>query len=428
MRVAGLRLRSAFPRANSARLSTAATTDPAAAALSPDVALGAKALVCDEALREPLVRVSYRVSRALLELRAMRAESAPWTSALDALQTISQSPRRHLFRPQLVLLGRNAGLSLRGASSSERAATDAAGVAFAAGVELQHLFMLVHDDVMDHGTIRRGLPTVGVALSRPGLVRADQVGHLATLVGDVVHVKAVDLLVQGALGASAPGALTDVFASACRAGAAEFDDLVGWEGVERAVRSSGMTLTEIQARHASDIASNHGFAAPLASGLWLGAGGVAPPAAVASACAKWASLAGRAFLALDDVADLVEDPSHTGKDSLQDVREGRLSQPLFNLRRLASEEEWRHVRGILGSGAGSTMTLFDRRTILDAISRHRLVTRTLEAAVADIRAASAALAGLDAEPKAKELKAGLETFQRGLFAEADHLQGLAKGR
>ena len=31
---------------------------------------------------------------------------------------------------------------------------------FAAGVELQHLFMLVHDDIMDKATFRRGEPTL----------------------------------------------------------------------------------------------------------------------------------------------------------------------------------------------------------------------------------------------------------------------------
>ena len=36
---------------------------------------------------------------------------------------------------------------------------------FAAGVELQHLFMLVHDDIMDKATFRRGEPTLLVVLS-----------------------------------------------------------------------------------------------------------------------------------------------------------------------------------------------------------------------------------------------------------------------
>ena len=52
---------------------------------------------------------------------------------------------------RLVLLGHAA------ASNGELCAPGHEGVEeFAAGVELQHLFMLVHDDVMDHGTIRRG--------------------------------------------------------------------------------------------------------------------------------------------------------------------------------------------------------------------------------------------------------------------------------
>ena len=41
----------------------------------------------------------------------------------------------------------------------------------------------------------------------------------------------------------------------------------------------------------------------------------------------------------------------TGKDSLQDIREGRLSVPLFLLRQRASEEEWQRVERLLLSAA-----------------------------------------------------------------------------
>jgi hypothetical protein len=39
--------------------------------------------------------------------------------------------------------------------------------------------------------------------------------------------------------------------------------------------------------------------------------------------------------------------SETGKDSLQDLREGRLCMPLFQLRKYASEEDWEDVSRIL---------------------------------------------------------------------------------
>ena len=63
-----------------------------------------------------------------------------------------------LTRPQLVLLGHSAA---RGGELD----WDQGVEEFAAGVELQHLFMLVHDDLMDHGTIRRGRETVPVVLA-----------------------------------------------------------------------------------------------------------------------------------------------------------------------------------------------------------------------------------------------------------------------
>jgi len=361
-------------------------------------------------LADPLTRVSAIVTRTLDELRELRPESVPWTNGLDAMIAISTSPRRHLFRPQLVLLGAHK----RPSAQSET---------FAAGVELQHLFMLVHDDVMDKGTIRRGLPTVSVALNRGGLVKHEAVDQLATLIGDVLHAKSLALLLEGAQGNTA--SIMRIVDAACLAGAAQFDDVVGWPGLERQMRA-GLSLSVLQQRHACGIAVEHGFVAPLVAGMLLGDPTV-PPDAIA-AVQRWGEQAGTCFLELEDVADVVMPAAQSGKDALQDIREGRLSQILFALRRVASNEEWDSVAALCGTD-NYPISLFDRRATLDIIARHRISTRVLESSQAHLANAEAAVDAIGALGKDYEhLRLGLHTFCQGLRAEVDRLESIVKAK
>ena len=346
-----------------------------------------------------LQRVSSLVSLSLQSLTQLRKDSEAWVSAIEALESISKSPRRHLFRPQLVFLG-----ALSGLESGKGLKQEAAGAlwseyvdrthveSFAAGVELQHLYMVVHDDVMDHGTIRRGLPTVSVVLSRTGLVRSFQSGreiadHLAILVGDAANAASLKLMLNGAVfGLNRPKALEVILDSALRAGAAQFEDVIGWEGVERRL-AAGEFLSEIQTLHALDIAAEHGFSAPLIAGFRMSPSSLSndKKAEFEDELRRFGTLIGTSFFDLSDVTDIVCESSETGKDSLQDLREGRLSQPLFNLRKLADPEEWEDVSSILrgfqtSGNFNGPMTLYDRRRILTLMDKHRVIGRTLDAA------------------------------------------------
>src|SRR5277367_5319622 len=96
-------------------------------------------------LEAPLARVAERVDEAILALRPY-GRSPLWSEAIAATLVLSRATT-HLLRAQLVLLG-----SLAGGGPAEGAAPER----LAAGVELLHLFLLVHDDVMDNAALRRG--------------------------------------------------------------------------------------------------------------------------------------------------------------------------------------------------------------------------------------------------------------------------------
>src|SRR5262245_36962947 len=165
----------------------------------------------------PVARIEARVDGAIEGMLSC-GDSPLWREAVAATLAISRAPK-HLIRAQLVLLGSLAGGGPVEGDRIER---------FAAGTELLHLFMLVHDDVMDSAALRRGRPTVRVALhaadpTLPWLVSRD----LAIVVGNLLNVLATRCLVPRA-GDAGEAAACDLMLDACvRAGAGQFHDLCG---------------------------------------------------------------------------------------------------------------------------------------------------------------------------------------------------------
>jgi len=88
------------------------------------------------------------------------------------------SVRGKLLRPAIAL----SAVQLAGGCSDERP------ILIASGLEILHTASLVHDDIIDHGTVRRGKPTVNHAW---GLGEA-------TLLGDWLLAKSFDLMVRSA--------------------------------------------------------------------------------------------------------------------------------------------------------------------------------------------------------------------------------------
>ena len=92
-------------------------------------------------------QVDEHITSAMERLKALRPQEAIWCQALDNAKDVALSPMRQHIRPKLVMLGYASG----GGDSGDAAAA----IEFAAGVELLHTFMLVHD----------GTPPCGAALS-----------------------------------------------------------------------------------------------------------------------------------------------------------------------------------------------------------------------------------------------------------------------
>lgn len=306
------------------------------------------------------VAVRRRVTSELAALIEVPYPSLAWSKGLEALVHIAGAPSSER-RAHLCHTGYRAG--------QPTGPVPAEVVAFAAALELHHLFVLVVDDIMDLGTLRRGQPTLHRALR--AAVGAADAQRLAGLLAGIVQVHAARLMA----GADRDGRATErVLRAMSSAGVAQFRDVIGLGGGELAADRFVSFL--------ADKGGDHSVAAPLVAGALLSGVG----AEARGALERWAFSAGVAFQALDDLSDYLGSPLETGKDAFQDLVNRRPSTLTY----LLAES--------LGTAAcdellRAPLTPSHRRRLAAVLDEHRVVERA-RAFVATHIAAARAVVGL----------------------------------
>ncbi len=172
----------------------------------------------------------------------------------------------------------------------------------AVAAELAHAATLLHDDVIDQGTERRGAPTARMVFGNSASV----------LGGDHLLIEALRRVDR----CNAPALMSGIIEV--------IGAMVGAEALQLAYR--GKFVPEAAVYQQVVL----GKTAVLFS--WsLVAGGTAAglSSAQLTALHRAGDRLGLAFQLVDDALDLAGDPTVTGKDSLLDLREGKLTWPLL---------------------------------------------------------------------------------------------------
>lgn len=208
----------------------------------------------------------------------------------DIAQYIISAGGKRL-RPALLLLMAGA-LNYRGAQRFNLAAV----------IEFIHTATLLHDDVVDESTMRRGQPTANENFGNPASV----------LVGDFLHSRAFQMMVDAddmrvmqilseATNVIAEGEVQQLM----NTHDAALDECSYLE----VIRSKTAKLFEASARLAAILA------------------GASP--AIEMACAQYGQAVGTAFQVIDDVLDYDGDSTEMGKNLGDDLREGKATLPLI---------------------------------------------------------------------------------------------------
>ncbi|MBG6068566.1 polyprenyl synthetase family protein [Micromonospora ureilytica] len=253
-----------------------------------------------------------------------------------------------------------------------------------AALELLHTFALVHDDVMDASTTRRGRPTTHVALAEQHVTaghRGDpgRFGEaVAVLVGDLCMVWADQLLAHASVPSTrllevrrcydqmrvetVAGQYLDVLGE---------NDPVSWS-VDRALRVARYKTASYTVQR------------PLLFGACLA--GVPADDPLVSAYTRYGLAVGEAFQLRDDLLGVYGDPAATGKPAGDDLRTGKPTTLLMLARELATPAQ---LTALERAADGPVETLAGLVAETGAVTR---VEQMIAERVGD------ALAALDAAP------------------------------
>lgn len=195
------------------------------------------------------------------------------------------------LRPALVMLA---------ADAVKKGASDAVFPA-AFGVELLHTYTLVHDDIMDNDSMRRGTPTVHTVFGNTQ----------AILAGDVLYGDAFSYICRADASDSAKAAAVQMLAHTAHVLCEGQSSDTSFE--TRSDVSADEYLSMVRGKTGSLLAASAGIGAILAGGT---------PQQIA-ALYTLGMQAGCAFQIRDDVIDIKASAEVSGKNRASDLRENK---------------------------------------------------------------------------------------------------------
>jgi octaprenyl-diphosphate synthase len=302
------------------------------------------------------------------------AERGPGLAGRAARHLVAAGGKR--VRPLLVILaGRAAAASAGGpelgggSPEHEGPARRAALVALAQSAELVHAATLLHDDVLDDGRTRRGLPAARVLWGNAASV----------LGGDFLLIRALELTA----GCGIDGTLPDLLAAV--------GHMIDGEALQLEHRGK----SDLDA--AGYLAVVDGKTASLFR--WCGRAGGRIAGAddrIVDALGAYGMHLGRAFQIVDDVLDVEGDPRALGKSVLADLQEGKLTLPV-----LYALEREPALRARLDHCLAAHVE--EAAEVAEAVSRTGAAERARVTAQRETQAAIKALAPLGTSPWADAL-------------------------
>jgi octaprenyl-diphosphate synthase len=225
----------------------------------------------------------------------------------------------------------------------------------AAVVEFIHTATLLHDDVVDASTLRRGRATANETFGNPASV----------LVGDFLYSRAFQMMVEAndmrimqtladATNVIAEGEVLQLMNM--------HDASLDEDAYLRVIRSKTAKLFEASAR--------------------LGAILSGSPSSTEAACASYGQALGTAFQVIDDLLDYDGDSTEMGKNLGDDLREGKATLPLIMAMQLGNDGQRSTVRQAIETGSISELAV-----VMDIVRQTGALEATRQAATIEAQRA-----------------------------------------
>ena len=225
----------------------------------------------------------------------------------------------------------------------------------AAVVELIHTATLLHDDVVDESTLRRGRPTANETFGNPASV----------LVGDFLHSRSFQMMVEvGSM------RVLKILSDAT--------NVIAEGEVQQLINTHDASLVEAGYLHVIRSKTAQLFEASAQLGAVL----ADAPREIEQACASYGQALGTAFQIIDDVLDYAGDAQEMGKNLGDDLREGKCTLPLIAAMQRGTPEQAAIVRAAIEQGSTEQLT-----AVVDIVRSTGALDVAREAAHAEARRA-----------------------------------------
>ncbi len=232
----------------------------------------------------------------------------------------------------------------------------------AAVVEFIHTATLLHDDVVDESTLRRGRPTANESFGNPASV----------LVGDFLHSRAFQMMVDAddmrvmqilseATNVIAEGEVQQLMNT--------HDASLDEAGYLHVIRSKTAKLFEASARLAAVLMQS--------------------PPDIEKACADYGQALGTAFQVIDDILDYDGEALEMGKNLGDDLREGKVTLPLIVAMQRGTPEQSATIRTAIETGSTDQL-----HAVIEIVQQTGALDASREAAAAQAQFAIDATAQL----------------------------------
>jgi octaprenyl-diphosphate synthase len=193
----------------------------------------------------------------------------------------------------------------------------------AAVVEFIHTATLLHDDVVDESTLRRGRPTANESFGNPASV----------LVGDFLYSRAFQMMVE-------------TNHMRVLATLAEATNVIAEGEVMQLMNMHDASLTPDAYLYVIESKTAKLFEASSRLGAILA--GSTPE--IEHACAAYGAALGTAFQLIDDVLDYAGDAAQMGKNLGDDLREGKATLPLIFAMQMANAADSAVIKKAIEEG------------------------------------------------------------------------------
>jgi len=239
---------------------------------------------------------------------------------------------------------------------------DARRFNLAAVVEFIHTATLLHDDVVDASTLRRGRATANEHFGNPASV----------LVGDFLYSRAFQMMVE-----TGDMRIMQILADAT--------NVIAEGEVQQLVNTHDATLTQagylevIRSKTAKLFEASARLAAVLA----------ASSTEVELACAEYGKALGTAFQVIDNALDYDGDAQEMGKNIGDDLREGKMTLPLIIAMQRGDEAQKALPRRVIEQGSTDEM-----ESVVAVVRATDAMAATRAAAGAQAQLAMDAISGL----------------------------------